>query len=101
MYKYFEKIGNTDCISLWESKGLSDEIVVPPKTSDNSLALALSYVGNKARVKFDRNYLKQDKIIFTQGKKANIYIVYEISFSARGYDNYPVLANYLFGAVHR
>ena len=101
MYKYFEKIGNIDCVSLWESKRLPDEVVVPPKTSVNSLALALSYVGNKARVKFDRNYLKQDKIIFTQGKKVNIYIVYEISSSTRGYDNYPVLVNYFFGAVHR
>ena len=35
--KYFKKIGNTESISSWESKGLSDEIIKPPNTSDNSL----------------------------------------------------------------
>ena len=33
MYKYFKKIGNTDHISAWKSKGLSDEIVKPLSTS--------------------------------------------------------------------
>ena len=42
MYKYFKKIGNTDYISMWKSKGLSDEVIKPPATSDNSLAPALS-----------------------------------------------------------
>ena len=32
-------------------------------------------------------------------KIANIYIFYEILFSTRGYDDYPVLENSLFGAV--
>ena len=50
MYKYFKKIGNTDYISSWKSKGLSDE---PPSIFENSLAPALRYIGNKTRVKFD------------------------------------------------
>ena len=53
MYKYFKKIGNTDYISLWKSKGLSDETIKPPSIFDNSLAPALSYIGNKTRIKFD------------------------------------------------
>ena len=49
MYRYFKNIGNTDHISLWKSKGWSDEVIKPPITSDNSLAPALSYIGNKTR----------------------------------------------------
>ena len=29
MHKYFKKIGNTESISLWESKGLFDEVIKP------------------------------------------------------------------------
>ena len=62
MYGYFKKIGNTVHISSWEFEGLSDEIIKPPIASDNSLAPALNYIGNKPRVKFDGSCLKQDKI---------------------------------------
>ena len=78
---------------------MSDEIIKPPTTSDNSLAPALNYFGNKTRVKFDGSYLKQDKITFTHGKIVNTYIVYEINLWNRGYDDYLTLKNYLFGAV--
>ena len=37
LYKYFKTIGNTDHISAWKSKGLSDESIKPPSASDNSL----------------------------------------------------------------
>ena len=47
MYRYFRKTGNTERISSWKSKGLLDEIIKPPTTSDNSLAPALRYIGNK------------------------------------------------------
>ena len=50
-----------------------------PKTSDYSFNPQLSYTGNKARVEFKGNCLKQDKITYTYGKIVNIYIVYEIS----------------------
>ena len=64
---------------MLKSNGLSDEIIKPPTTSDNRFAPALGYIGNKLRVKFDGNCLKQDKITFTYGKTVNIYIVYEIN----------------------
>ena len=35
MYKYFKKIGNTEHISLWESKGLANEIIKAAATSNN------------------------------------------------------------------
>ena len=49
----FKNIGNTEGISSWKSKGLSDEFIRPPTTFGNSLAAGLSYTGNKTRVKFD------------------------------------------------
>ena len=84
---------------MWKSKGLPDEIIKPPTSSDNSLAPALSYFGNKTRVKFDGSCLKQDKITFIHGKIVNICIAYEINLWDRGYDDYPTLENYLFAAV--
>ena len=70
-------------------KGLSGEIIKPLTTSDNSLAPALSYPGNKT------SCLKQDKIAFAHGKTVNIYIVYEISVSDSN-NNYPTLEDSLF-----
>ena len=69
-----------------------------PKTSDYSFNPQLSYTGNKARVEFKGNCLKQDKITYTYGKIVNIYIVYEIS---KNYNRggYSTLENCLFGAV--
>ena len=61
MYRYCKKIGNTDHIPSWKSKGLSDESIKPPATSNNNLAPLLNYIGIKTRVKFDGSCLKQDK----------------------------------------
>ena len=91
-------ITSTDHISLWKSKGLSNESIKPPTTSDNSLAPSLNYYGNKIRVKFARGCLKQShKILYTHGKIVNIY-VYELGASSSN-DNDPTLKKILFGAV--
>ena len=84
---------------MWKSKGLSDESIKPSSTSDNSLAPALKYFGNKSRVTFYASCLQQDKITFTHRKIVNIYSVYEINFWDRGHDDYLGLANSLFGTV--
>ena len=84
---------------MWISKGLSDEIIKPPNTSDNSLAPALSYIGNRTRVKFDGFYLKQDKITFTYRKTVNIYIAYEINLWNYVDSSDPTPGSSLFGAV--
>ena len=98
VYKYFKFITNTNYISSWKSKGLSDESIKPPTTSDNSLTPALSYYGTKTRVKFTGSCLKQSKISYTHGKVVNIYIVYELGASSSHFDD-PILKNCLFGAV--
>ena len=99
MYRYFKNIGNTDYISSWKYKGLSDEIIKPSTISDNSLSPTLSYIGNKTRVKFDGDCLKQDKITFLHGKTVNIYIVYEINLWNHVDSSDHTLGNSLFGAV--
>ena len=97
MYKYFIKIGNTEHISKWKSKGLSSEIIKSPATSDNNLCPALSYFGTKTRVKFNGSCLKQDKVSYTHGTIVNIYIVHKLSSNLNYFD--PILENCLFGAV--
>ena len=78
---------------------MSDEIIKPPNTSDNSLTPALSYISNKTRVKFDWSCLKQDEITFTHGKIVVIYIVYEINWWNYVDSTDPSIRNSLFGAV--
>ena len=82
MYRYFKNFTNTDYISSWKSKGLFDESIKPPKTSDNSLSPALNYYGTKTRVNFTGSFLKQSKISYNHGKVVNIYIVYELGASS-------------------
>ena len=45
MHIYFAIITNTDYISSWKSKGLSDKSFKPPTTSVNSLTPSLDYYG--------------------------------------------------------
>ena len=53
MYRYFKMITNSDYISSWKYKRLSDESIKPPTTFDNnSLTPALSYYVTKTIVKF-------------------------------------------------
>ena len=82
----------------WQSKGISNESIEPPTTSNNSLTPELNYYGTKTRVKFIESCLRQSKISYTHGKVVNIYIVYELGASS-SHDSDPTLKNCLFGAV--
>ena len=99
MQKYFKTVdaGNRNILS-WKSKGLSDESIKAPTTSNKILNPSLDYVGSKIRVKFSRDCLKQERLTFNHGKIVNIYIVYEIEKSVN-ISSYPTLENCLFGAV--
>ena len=66
----------------WQSKGLSNESIRPPTTSDNSLTPELNYYGTKTRVKFTKRCLKQSDHIYTHTKVVNTYIVYELGASS-------------------
>ena len=98
-YRYFKRVSNTnDHILSWKSKGLSDESIKPPSTSNKTLNPSLNYVGTKARVEFKGDCLKQDKISSDHGKVVKIYIVYEINKNVN-LSSYPTLENCFFGAV--
>ena len=77
MYRYFNKVVNSDYTLEWKSKGLSNESTKFPPAPYNFLNPSLNYLDSKARVRFSGNCLKQDKITYTHGKIVNIYIVYE------------------------
>ena len=99
MDRHYKKIVNTYRTSEWKSKGLSDESIKAPTTSDNSLAPGLNCIGNKVRVKFVESCLKQDKLTHARGKIVNIYIVYEINLWNYRYSDYPTLGTCLFGTI--
>ena len=42
--RYFEVIADKEYISLWKSKGLSDESIKTPTTSDNNLTPLIDYL---------------------------------------------------------
>ena len=97
----------TDSISLilrlkkvlsWQSKGVSNESIKPPATSDNSLNPKIAYHGTKTRVQFTRSCLKQPNFTFSHKKIVNIYIVYELRASSSNSSD-PTLKSCLFGAV--
>ena len=55
MRKYFKLnsvVNVIDRVLSWKSKGISNESIKPPTTSDNSLNQKLSYYGTKTRVRF-------------------------------------------------
>ena len=62
--------------------------------------MELNHIGKKTGLKFTGTCLKEDKITFTHKAVVNMKyeISYEISVSARRYDDYPTLENCLFDA---
>ena len=99
VYRYFKTVsGNDSNILSWKSKGLSDESIKNPTTSNKMLNPLVDYVGTKIRVKFNGDCLKQEKVTFNQVKIVNIYIFYKIERSVN-ISSYPTLENCLFGAV--
>ena len=59
--RYIKIITNTKYISEWKSKGLSDESIKPPTTSNNNLNPLIDYYGYKTRLKLNGNCLKQPR----------------------------------------
>ena len=73
-------------------------IIKPPATPNKMLNSSVDYVGTKARVEFNGDCLKQEKITFNHRKIVNIYIVYEIERSVNT-SSYPTLKNVLFDTI--
>ena len=101
MGKYFELnsvVGVIDPVLSWQSKGISNESIKPPATSNNSLNPRLSYNYTKIKVQFTGSCLKLPKFIFTHKKVVNIYIAYKLGASSSNLND-PTIKNCLFGAV--
>ena len=101
MCRYIKKavrVGTGNYIYFWKSKGLVDDNITAPNTSDYMLNLQLSILGTKTRLEFRGSCLKQDKIVsFNHGKVVNTYIVYKLD---KIYvKTNPTLVMCLFGAV--
>ena len=100
MRKYFKLslvAGIIDCVLSWRSKGISNESIKPPTTSNYDLNPKLSYYGTKTRIQFIRSCLRLPNFSFTH-KKVNIYIVYELGASS-SHTSDTTIKNCLFGAV--
>ena len=82
----------------WQSKGLSNERIKSPTTSNNGLNPRSSYNDTKIKVQFTGICLKQPKFTFTQKKVVNIYIVYILGTSS-SHTNDPTIKYCLFEAV--
>ena len=92
-------MANTKYISSWKCKGLSDETINPYATSDNSRTPLIDHYGSKARLKFNKDCLKQsDNLTYDYGSRVNIYIVCELGASSSN-DSDSTPKNYLFGAA--
>ena len=101
MGKYFKLnsvVGVIDCVLSWQSKGISNESIKPPTTSNNSLNPRISYNDTKLKVQFTGSFLKLPKFTFTHKKVVNIYIVYELGASS-SHSSDPTIKNCFFGAV--
>ena len=97
--KYFELnsvAGAADYVLSWQSKGLSNEIIIPPTTTNNSLTPELNYYGTKTKIKFTGSCLKEPSHIITHKKVVNI--VYELVASS-SHTTDPTIKKCLFGAV--
>ena len=100
MGKYFKLnsvVGVIDRVLSWQSKGISNESIKPPTTSNNGLNPRLSYNDTKIIVQFTGSCLKQPKFTLTHKKVVNIYIIYELGASS-SHSSDPTIKN-LFGAV--
>ena len=99
--KYFKLnsvVGVIDRVLSWRFKGISNESIRPPTTSNNSRNPKLSYNDTKIKAQFTGSCLKQPKFTFTHKKVVNIYIAYELGTSSSN-DSDPTIKNCLFGAV--
>ena len=97
--RFFKEVINTDDISVWKSKGLSDKSIKSPATSDNCLALLLNHINTKIRVMFNESCLKQEKTKFAYSKVVNIYIFSEINLWQFSRANDFTLGNSKLGAI--
>ena len=72
--KYFTL--NSNWITKWKSKGLSNENLEVVSTSDITLNLSINYYGDKARLRFTASVLQQKTVTCSYKKVINLYVLY-------------------------
>ena len=97
--KHFKTFTENNLILIfsWESKGLSNEKIVSTKTSNYEKSPRLVYNNARIKLRFSRSILKQNKVTYSHGPIANIYVVYRLIPGTKS--NNFTLENCLFGAV--
>ena len=84
MYNYF-KLGSFRDVSLWESKGLSNEKVSSYTTTSEFLRSPILHYDNaRMKLKFEGYPLKQNIMKYGHGPIVNVYIVYRLSSTGIG-----------------
>ena len=96
LYKYFERMGNE--VSLWVSKGLSNEKISSVSNSYRAVP-KIVYDNVRIKVKFNGNPLKQNKVTYNHVSIVNIYVAYRLTPKINLGGIGPTLQNFLFGAV--
>ena len=74
--RYF-KIGNSDYVLSWRSKGLSAESITPPSASNNFFNPSLNYLDANIRVRFSGSCLKQDKSRYTWKNSKHLHCLWD------------------------
>ena len=97
-FKFSSVAGVIDHVLSRQARGIPNESIKPPTTSNYGFNPNLSYYGTKKRIQFIASCLKQPNFTFTYKNVVNIYIVYELRAS-NSHINDPTLKNCLFGAV--
>ena len=88
-----------DEIYLWKSKGISEESITPPSTTEKSFYQeVMCYFGPEYELKFKGICLKQDSVSFLH-KCIYVYITYELDAWSKDLNIDFTLGNGLFGAV--
>ena len=79
MSRYLKFVTNSQNISSWISKELSDEEIKVV----NGIYAPVNYLNEKLRLKFEGSCLAQTKVTYTHKNIVNIYIVYETGATTR------------------
>ena len=100
LYYTLKRLGNTEKVLLWKSKGLSDKKLATPTTTDNSLSPSINWYDNsKFCLIFKGSCLKQKNATFTPTNRINFFIVYELNTWSRDLNSHFSLKGCLFGGV--
>ena len=90
--------GVPDPIPEWKCKGLSNEKIMTPHTTNKSLSIKLVWYNSRIKLKFGGSCLKQDKATFTPKNVVSLF-VYELDTWSRDLNTDFTLKNCLFGSV--